>query len=268
MKILLFFLSSFLLTLSLKAQVVNTEKLRLDRKEKGWVGELGADFGLNRNKAGQTVRLGSRARLEYHKDRHRLLFFGAYNLSNFRDVYTPGSSFRTFVNNRFVHLRYNWKASSFLTLEAFTQSQWDKIQEIDWRFLSGAGPRFRLADSDSLHLFLGTLYMYEYEESTDLIMSGAQEQERSAIRRHHRLSAYLSAGATLRKLLIINHVTYFQPRFDHWADFRISSETTLGIALSSKLRLNTFFQLVYDTRPPLGVPKTMYSLTNGLSLTF
>jgi hypothetical protein len=261
---LLLFVFTFLTSLS--AQVVNTEKLRMDRKEKGWVGEIGLNFGLNRNKAGETIRLGSRARLEYLRGRDKLLFFGAYNLSNFRDVYTPGAASQTFVNNRFAHLRYNRDLSSFITMEAFSQSQWDGIQEIDLRFLSGGGPRFRLADSDTLHLYIGTLYMYEYEESNDLVTVGPEEQERSVTRRHHRLSAYLSAGINIQKLLTINHVTYFQPRFDFWADFRVSSETTLSVTLTSKLRLNTFFQLIYDTRPPIGVPETMYMLSNGLSL--
>ena len=268
MKKIILLLIAFIGLTPLSAQVLNTEKLRLDPKEKGWMGEFGLNFGLNRNKAGETIRMGSRARLEYLRKKDKFLFFGAYNLSNFKDVYAPGATARTFVNNRFGHLRYNREISPLITLEAFSQSQWDEIQEINWRFLSGGGPRFRLADSDTFHLFLGTLYMYEYEESNDLVMVGTEEQELSVTRRHHRLSAYLSAGITIRKTFIINHVTYFQPRFGHWADFRVSSETTLSVVLSSKLRFNTFFQLVYDKRPPIGVPESMYTLSNGLSVSF
>lgn len=44
--------------------------------------------------------------------------------------------------------------------------------------------------------------------------------------------------------------------------------TTLEIRLSAKLNLRTYFQFIYDEKPPASVPRTMYMLTNGVSWRF
>jgi len=168
---------------------------------------------------------------------------------------------KIFVNNGFGHLRYNLKINSVITWEAFLQSQFNKVQEVRFRQLTGTGPRFRVVQKDSIQLFFGLLYMYEYEETSG--------QVEIVYNRDHRLSNYLSLGFQPTAYLSINHISYFQPNLrDFNNDFRISSETTLDVQLSAKLSLRTYFQLVYDEKPPIGVPRTMYSLTNGLSWRF
>jgi putative salt-induced outer membrane protein YdiY len=247
------------------SQVINTEKLRQDNIESGWLGDLELNFGLTRNKAGRTVRLGTRGRLEYLYKKQRILLFGGYNLTQFLDVDDTEAVPKNFANNGFGHIRYNVEASPAVTWEAFVQGQFDEIQEIDRRHLVGTGPRFRLVENDSLQLFFGMLYMYENEASNDLIRIGEAEEEIDVTRNHHRLSTYLSLGWRLNENVVLNHVSYFQPRPDRWDDFRVSTETSLEVDLSRRLRFKTYFQLVYDAQPPTAVPETMYMLTNGLS---
>jgi hypothetical protein len=258
-----FFLLLLLPTL-LPAQVVNTEKLR-STNEEGWLAEAGLDFGLTRNKAGQTVRLGSRLRLEYEKNKNRWMALGAYNLTQFRNVEDPGSVPRNFANNAFGHLRYNYLANDWLTWEAFTQLQYDEIQQIDARVLTGTGPRIKLLRTDSSQLFFGMLYMYEYESSTDVFEVPEDREERITLT-DHRLSTYISGGFQVTETFSINHVTYFQPNLADFGDFRISSETSFSFKISDKLAFRTYFQLMYDERPPIPVPNTMYTLSNGLEI--
>ena len=248
----------------LSAQVVNTEKLR-SSGEKGWLAEAGFDFGLTRNKAGQTLRLGSRLRLEYEEGKSRWMLLGAYNLTQFRNVEDPGSVPRNFANNAFGHLRYNYMMNDWLTWEAFTQYQWDEIQQIDARILSGTGPRVRLLQTDTSQLFFGLLYMFEHEESRD-VFEEPVEREVDVVLNDNRLSAYLSGGFRVTETFSINHVTYFQPNLEDFGDFRISSETSLSFRISDKVSFRTFFQLMYDERPPIPVPNTMYTLSNGLEV--
>jgi len=247
------------------AQVVNTEKLRLEGDEKKWQGEVGTNFGLTRNKAGQTLALGSRLRLEYNQGNSRWMLLSAYNLTQFNDVDEPGSVPKNFANNGFAHLRYNYAINGRLTWEAFTQAQFDEIQQLDVRTLAGTGPRIKILRTDSSHLYWGVLYMYEHEESYDLLEDGIQNP---VMLDDHRLSTYLSGGYSLTDFFSINLVVYYQPKLDEWNDFRISSETSLSVNITEALSFNTYFQLIYDEAPPIPVPNTMYVLRNGLSVVF
>jgi len=257
MKILIHILL-FSCTLPLTAQVVNTEKMRSDAPSEGWLAEANLNFGLTRNKAGQTVSLGSRARVEYLKNKSRWLVFGSYNLTQFKDVDDPEAVPRNFANNAYGHLRYNYKLKDWLTWEAFSQTQFDEVQEVQIRVLNGTGLRFAITETKKWQLFLGTLYMYEYEETTDL--------PELTYNRNHRLSSYASIGLQVTETFTLNHVTYFQPDVVNWQDYRISTETSLAFNITDKLAFTTYFQLVYDTRPPITVPETMYVLRNGLRI--
>jgi hypothetical protein len=261
-KILVSAISALLLCQCLSAQIVNTEKLRFFQKENGWVGDADFRFGLARNKAGQTLSLGSSGRLEYLLDQNRWMVLGGYYLTQFRNVNDPGTVPRNFNNWGFSHFRYNRTLGKRLTVEAFLQGQFDEVQEIDFRFLSGTGLRLHLHETDSSTLYWGTLLMFEYEESSD----DPNNEANITYHRDLRLSTYLSAAFKVKNYLTCNQVTYFQPNVMAWGDFRISSETRLSIKIRKNLSLDTYFLLIYDTQPARTVPRTMYSLTNGLSL--
>ncbi len=249
-----------LLPFFINAQVVNTEKLRLQTAEKSFQTDIDFNFGLSRNKAGRTVRLGTQARLEYQKNTNRWMLLGAYNLTQFLNVDEADAVPKNFANNAFGHLRYNKKISEWLTWEAFGQGQWDEIQEIDIRTLFGTGPRFRLYDNNNSHLYIGTLYMYEYEETSP--------EDLRELNRDHRLSTYASVAFLLNDYLSVNHVTYYQPIVNEVADFRISSETNISVKVNENILFKTYFQFIHDSNPPVTVPRNMYVLSNGLAIQF
>lgn len=251
----------------LPAQVVNTEKLRLDNFEKSFVGDIDLSFGLSQNKAGQTLRFNALTRFEILKPRTHWLLLSGYGLTQFKKVDEPGTAPKTFSNNGFSHLRFGRKLSPFLVWEAFAQGQFDEVQEVEVRLLTGTGPRFKLLRTDTSHLYIGLLYMYEYEKnSIEVTINEPDDFQFLDFERNHRLSTYISGAATIKGYLGINHVSYYQPKLSNWSDFRISSETTLTIKLTNRVALKTYFQFIYDTRPPDTVPQTMFNLTNGLSV--
>ena len=123
----------------------------------------------------------------------------------------------------------------------------------------------RLLKRDSSQLFFGLLYMFEHEEARNEFENPEPFTE-EVVLDDHRLSTYLSVGFRITPYITLNQVAYFQPNLSNFEDFRISSETSLNVKVTSRLSFRTYFQLVYDTEPLVPVPRSMYVLNNGLSL--
>ncbi|HKK76977.1 MAG TPA: DUF481 domain-containing protein [Saprospiraceae bacterium] len=257
MKSLFFFIFYGMLSLSLSAQtVINTEEMRLRDNKKSLVGLFNFSFGMTQNKAGLYIKPNADVRLEWAQGQHRWITLGGYQLTRFSNLDVPGSLPRNFTHKGFGHLRYNRKTAGRVTWEAFTQYQFDQVQEIDHRFLLGTGPRWEIMKSDSVFIFAGVMYMYEYEQTS---------AEQILLNRHHRLSSYLTAGINFNENVGLNNTTYYQPRPDIWSDFRISTVTQLFARVSKQLSFTLNFSLVYDSRPPETVPPRMFDMTAGLS---
>jgi len=165
------------------------------------------------------------------------------------------------VNFAFGHFRYTHYVSDFLSLEAFTQLQQNRINGIASRWLIGVGPRGKVIDSDNANVVLGLLVMRERErEVVDSI----------PLNRHIRISSYIAGSYTPQsaKYISFTNTTYFQPRVGKFADIRIASDWNVEVSLRQNLKLVTSFNIVYDARPPSGLDKTVYALKNGLRFTF
>lgn len=233
----------------LQGQVVNTESKRLDGKRSGWDGSVDAGLSLIKNTK-EILQFTNRVNVQYAKNKHTLLMLN--------DLRIMRVNKDALLNRGFQHFRYNYEIKPFIIPEAFVQAQYDQIWKIDLRFLAGAGPRFRFLKTDTSHVYMGTLMMYEYEQITD----GAE------INRDVRFSIYLSAGYAFNKVFKISNITYFQPRLDNPNDFRISTETQAAFSITSRLGFKARFSLSYDTRPPAQLQNTFYSLVNSLSFNF
>ncbi|GAB5553672.1 MAG: hypothetical protein Sapg2KO_32630 [Saprospiraceae bacterium] len=243
--------------LSTQAQtVINTEDLRLENSNKNFVGLVNFNFGMNENKAGRFLKPNAKLRLEWIQQKSKLMLLGGYRLTRFVPINDPDSAPRNFNSQGFSHLRFNQDLNKKIVWEAFAQAQFDNVQEIDQRYLVGTGPRFELLKTDSASLYLGTLYMYEYEETSADI---------KVFNKHHRLSMYLNAGIQFNTSMGINNTSYFQPRPDVFSDFRIASVTQFFAQLNKHLSFNVNLDFVYDTRPPVTVPLRMYNFTAGLA---
>ncbi len=263
----IFFICILLSPHFLVGQVVNTERLRLNNTKDGFSGDIDFQMGLLRNRAGEKLQIGGRFNAEWIKKNHRLLLFTSFNYGALRPM-NSNSEVTTFGNRQFAHLRFNKEVHKKLTWEVFIQNQRDLVQEIEWRFLSGMGPRFRILETDSFKLFLGVLYMYEYEKSNELLINNAFEYVERIIRKDHRMSNYLSIAVALTDHLALHHVTYFQPLLNNINDFRVATETIFRYRITKNISMSTSFQLVYDAVPPAGVPRTVFSMNNGLDFAF
>lgn len=249
------------MTLSvLNAQVINTERLRIDNQEDKWEGSLDAAFNLLQNKSGQSLTLSLDGRLGYTKQKSKWMFLTGYNRRTFSNTNVLGRDVILINHFHYAHLRYNYNWKEKWTVEAFVQEQFDRIHEIDLRILSGTGLRWQLLENDSSQLYLGALYMYEIENTSpnDSIVN----------HRDHRMSTYLSSGFKIKDYLTINNIIYYQPNLLAFDDFRILLETRLSIKLTQKLSLITTFNLIYDSEPPLTIPPSRFNLSNGFVFVF
>jgi hypothetical protein len=130
---------------------------------------------------------------------------------------------------------------------------------LTFRALFGIGPRFNIIDVDSTNtrLFIGTHYMYEYEEETT-----------GQINRNHRINSYVSFGKPINDIFLIDILAYFQPALNAFKDIRTSIEATVTITLTKSLRFNLRQSILYDSQPPEGIRNTFYNFSNGLVYEF
>jgi len=249
---LLFFL--IFIPLLTDAQIVNIESKRklLNRDTAGWFGNT--DIGFNLNENGKTVlTLTANASVEYLSGKNRWL-----SLTNYRVV---RANQEDFVNQGFQHLRYNRDWKKRVTWEAFVQAQYNERLNLRVRGLLGTGPRFKLLEKKKGSLFLGTLYMFQYEEFS----------ESNTIYRDNRLSNYLSYQLELTHNLMLKGTSYYQPLLTNLKTVRLSSQTNLLLKITQKLSFKSTFNISYDSRlqdEAEDVPAAIYSFINGLKWVF
>jgi putative salt-induced outer membrane protein YdiY len=251
MKRILFFIL-FLITFSTtgQAQIVNVESLRQVSDSSKWSGSASVDVALIENSR-SIFRLTNRLRLQYSSKKSLYLFINDINLQKIDE--------NSLVNRGIHHIRYNRYLNDNLKLEAFVQSQYDAISNIDFRGLLGVGLRKKLSKNDKYRFFLGSLIMYEYEEATITSIEPLRD---------FRNSTYLSFSLYPKENISIVSTTYYQPLLKRFSDFRISNETTIAFKVLKNMAFKTSFIYNYDAKPIIGIPNTQYELTNGLVYSF
>ncbi|MCB0721125.1 MAG: DUF481 domain-containing protein [Ignavibacteriae bacterium] len=247
MKTLTAFLFVLLFTSTSFSQVVNIEARRLRTEKDGWAGEASADFFVLKE-VSTVYAIEGKAQIQFKKDKSLFLFLSDLGFIKADD--------KDFQNSGFQHIRYNYKLTdTFLRWEVFTQAQFNKVRDIKLRLLAGTGPRFKLYDTDKMRFYIGTLYMYEYEE----------RQSEPIIERENRISSYFSYTFNIGKLLLFGTV-YYQPEVTQLDDYRLVNQTDLEFKIFDEFKFVIKYRLLYDTFPPPSVPNTSYSFSNGFKL--
>ncbi len=238
--------------ITLKAQIVNIEDSRKKIDSSGFYGHMDLAFNLNKASQQLTTFRGS-SRADWLRDKGAWLSIVDYRvLLNDKDKIQDDGFFH-FRYGRFLNKRFTW--------EAFSQVQHNRQLRIDLRWLIGSGPRFLLYDKPKQKIYLGMMYMYEYDE---LASEGT-------VWRDHRMSNYLSVHLQLTPNLNFASTSYYQPIINNFADSRLSSVNSLNFKISSHLRFHVQFNISYDARlsqEETEVPTTVYNLTNGIRWEF
>lgn len=245
-----FLLVLFLVTTTASAQILNAESLRKVSDTSGFSGSVSLNFALKRSTSEYLIIFNS-IHVQYKMDRHLLIF---KNDIEFQKI--EGAKLE---NSWISHLRYNYRLHPRIAWEVFAQGQYNKLALINFRGLLGTGPRFKLSNFDNYKFYLGTLVMYEYEEIID---------EVTPLQRDLRGSAYLSFSMYPTKNVTLTSTTYFQPVLSEFSDFRISSQSSLVIAVFKNFNVSTNYTFTYDAFPAVSIPNSQYTLTTGITYSF
>ncbi len=235
-----------------RAQLVNIEDQRRGFDTLGWYGQVDLGGTLTRNK-NKVLSLNGSVRIDRKGERQALLALADYRL-----VQVSGSNA---LNAGFLHFRYAYYLSDRWRWEAFTQIQYNEQLRLGLRTLVGTGPRLKLLARKRNRVYVGVLYMYEYDEVA----------EGTLIYRDHRLSSYLSFSLYPLPNLTLANTTYYQPVIPDFRQPRLSSITSLSLQLTDRLAFNTKYSITHDALISQGladVPATTYEWTNGLRYSF
>lgn len=236
--------------ISAKAQVVNIEEYRIRTDSSGWSGSADAAGYINKN-SDLVFSIITNVQLQYK--RTKTLW---WMLSDLETVQANEQD--AFVNAGFQHFRMNYKITDRWVWEAFVQGQFNGPLGVEWKVLSGTGPRLKLWQTEKFRVYAAALYMQETERNT-----GVTENLY-----FNRMSSYISFTYEPGEKSRFSNTTYFQPVLNDFADYRISSNTSLKAFLSQVVYIELEYSLLFDTRPPFEVPTTVYNLKSGIGLEF
>jgi hypothetical protein len=238
-----------LFPLSAFTQVLNIEQERIKTDTTGWSGTAGLSFQYIKNQK-EMLNAGLKVHVQFKTEHSLWLMLTDYSLV------TSGKD--NYSNAGIEHLRYNYKFNNWFTAECFTQAQFNKVMSVKFRWLTGAGPRFKIVKTKKFRLYGAALYMYEYEEL----------ENPSVFHRDQRMSSYLSfTWSPLENLRLIN-TTYFQPKLNYLADHRISSQTDVIVKIAGHFGFGAGYLYYYDSFPPEGIVKETHYLTNKITYEF
>jgi len=227
---------------------VNVEDKRMERDASGLSGSINLSLELQRGNS-ELTKVGLKPRLVYRTGPSQWFILNSYSF-----VDTKQGSI---VNEGFTHLRYNYSATDRIILEALTQVQYNREQDLRQRILVGAGLRFVLIDRQTASLAVGFTGMFEYEELVS-----------RQIIRTPRNSDYVALRFTATDVLTLRNTIYVQPAFDDPNDIRILNDLEASISLSSWLATTISLDYRFDSQPPSDVKHFDLTLKNGLTVKF
>ena len=234
------------------SQVVNIENMRTQTDTTGWLGSLGASFALNKT-VEEVFGVNLEAHLQYKsKDTRSLwLIIGDYG-------FLQGGG-QKFISSTFAHTRYNYKINDLLRWEVFLQAQNNLVTKIDWRFLAGTGPRFKIVGTKKIRLYVASLMMYEHEKEIT---------SPSVVHRDLRNSSYISFTFIPSPSVELVSTSFYQPLLKYIKDHRLLNQVALKVHAGKKLSMNMRWNYLYDRFPAADIPHTTYNLTSGFEYDF
>ena len=232
--------------IALFSQIVNVEKKR--KNTKGFQANIGLEFNIKDN-GKQFLELKNSADIQYAYKAHRIIFLNDIRLLNI----DKGS----FINNGFQHLRYNYtiKDTSFITVEAFGQYQYNEQKLLTERILGGGGPRFAVMRKKKFSFYFAPLVMYEHERLSDSLSTETD---------FVRLDTYTNLYLNINDFISFSHILYYQPHFTEFGDYRISSEADINFNIGKHFGYKVGFAFDYDSIPPENVQNTFWYFNNKL----
>lgn len=215
---------------------INTERYRLDSDSVGFSGIADVELtAITGNTNLQIIHLGGRINYNWGESYTFLVADGGFGWDDGERIF----------NQTLFHLRHVETINELIQIEAFTQFDFNKSRLLSERELIGAGLRFKILTLNDFKFRLGISYFYEHERF-DL----PDYSEHGNNLYTNRFSTYLTFEYDIKDEIKLISITYYQPQINKFSDFRILSDNSLFVGLSSFVDLKTGFSLRYDAKPP------------------
>ena len=248
-KLIRTFLILFYAVNSWGQQVINIESIHYDKLDSGFQGNAEFSFNLVQNQ-NQVINIGNKLNFIYQQNIHTYLFINEFNFIRANSLNLDYNSYQ--------HLRYKRVLNKAVSGEAFAQTQFNQLQGLKFRGILGAGPRIRIFYGDSIKIFIGPMWMYEYEQTTD----------ENAKNVKNRLSLYLSFLYFKEKNFKIDMVTYYQPNLIDFGDFRFQSEIKTEWMITSKFSFRFSISQSFNSQLPSGIRNNIFNIKNSFLYRF
>lgn len=220
-----------------------------DRDQTGWSGSAEGSYGASGGNTDESAFEGQ-GHVQWRGSDHTFrLIAGAAR--------TTSGGVET-VKSLLGHLRHNYRLGGRWATVAFLQAQQNPFQRLDGRYLAGIGGRYDLVDDEETLWSLGATHMWESER-----IQG--EEGRANVQ---RLSAFTSLEAKLGDGVTLDLLTFYQPRWRDFGDWRLFGQVRLEVELGGALSLFTGYQIEHDERPPAGVERTDWNTRTGFKVRF
>lgn len=171
---------------------------------------------------------------------------------------------RDILDNRYLHLRYNYLFSERIRSFHFYQLQSNQNLFLDRRALLGTGIRARLTGTSEKGLDFGTGLMLEAERLNEAKIGPEEEAENETVRMANLLGGSGPLGERNRWFTVI----YYQPSLESFGDYRLSGEVALGFELIGALDLDVVLTWRHDSRAPTGLEEDDAALRTGITYRF
>lgn len=247
MRTAIFLFAGFFISPVCFSQIVNMESERYRTDTTGWRGSVSGNFAVT-NFGEQVIAANAQAHVQYQSKKSLYLLLGSYG-------FLKGEE-QSFIDNGFLHFRYNYKINKAARWEAFIQVQQNAITKIESRMLMGTGPRFKILGQKKFRVYAATLAMFESEKET-----GKAERIND-----WRSSSYISFTILPTALSEITSTTYYQPVILDGKDYRLLNQLLFKLNLSKHFAVNLNWTYQYDSTPAAGVRKGTYNFNTGLEV--
>lgn len=216
---------------------INTEAMRPAVPKDGVQGWLkgGVTWKTGNSNSFTTSWVG---KIAYHRGVHTPFLQLSFN-------YSVATSDR-YENKGFAHLRWPAMWHKRVGSELFTQVEFNEFTSQIIRTLVGAGARVAAVLHKKFELFVGTGYMFEYEELSDV----EPDDPHPDVTKFHRWTSYVSFRVLVSKWLVIANTVYIQPRFGDFGDYRFLESLSFMFKIYKMLHLQQLLTVAYDSRSP------------------
>ncbi len=165
------------------------------------------------------------------------------------------------LNNRYLHVRYNYGLSDRYRTFHFIQVQANENLLLDRRVLVGSGLRLRVLGLDESRLEVGSGVMLESERLNQGKLAPGEDPDTETVRMANLLVGSGPLGDGNRWVT----VAYYQPNVESFEDYRLLGEFGLKVQVLTSLNLDVTLAWRHDSRAPEGLDDDDLSFRTGFT---